>query len=105
MNSARPISRRRVVTALAAAGTLAGTALSHRTAPQKLRRGFAVFVIAVAAFLARRIAFSRIAELIEGALDAMPATEPKTVDDCVAVDADTRRTVQAWVGGPAPVGP
>jgi 1-deoxy-D-xylulose-5-phosphate reductoisomerase len=61
--------------------------------------------IAVAAFLDRRIAFSRIAELIEGALDAMPATEPKTVDDCVAVDADTRRTVQAWVGGPAPVGP
>lgn len=40
-----------LVTALAAAGTLAGTALSHRTAPQKLRRGFAVFVIAVAAFL------------------------------------------------------
>ncbi|HSE37076.1 MAG TPA: sulfite exporter TauE/SafE family protein [Blastocatellia bacterium] len=40
-----------LVTALAAAGTLAGTALSHRTAPQNLRRGFAVFVIAVAAFL------------------------------------------------------
>lgn len=40
-----------LVTALAAAGTLAGTALSHRTAPQKLRSGFAVFVIAVAAFL------------------------------------------------------
>jgi uncharacterized membrane protein YfcA len=40
-----------LVTALAAAGTLAGTALSHRAAPQNLRRGFAVFVIAVAAFL------------------------------------------------------
>lgn len=40
-----------LVTALAAAGTLVGTALSHRVAPQKLRRGFAVFVIAVAAFL------------------------------------------------------
>jgi uncharacterized membrane protein YfcA len=40
-----------LVTSLAAAGTLAGTALSHRTAPKKLRRGFAVFVIAVAVFL------------------------------------------------------
>ena len=61
--------------------------------------------IAVAAFLDRRIAFTRIAELIEGALDAMPASQPKNVDDCVAIDVDTRRTVQAWVGGPAPVGP
>jgi uncharacterized membrane protein YfcA len=40
-----------LVTSLATAGTLAGAALSHRTAPQKLRSGFAVFVIAVAAFL------------------------------------------------------
>ena len=61
--------------------------------------------IAVAAFLDRRIAFTRIAELIEGALDAMPASEPKNVGDCVAIDVDTRRMVQAWVGGPAPVGP
>jgi len=40
-----------LVTALAAAGTVVGTVLSHRIAPHKLRRGFAVFVIAVAAFL------------------------------------------------------
>lgn len=41
-----------LVTALAVAGTLAGAALSHRTSPGRLRTGFAVFVIFVAAFLA-----------------------------------------------------
>ena len=40
-----------LVTALAAAGALVGAALSHRAAPRQLRRGFAVFVIVVAAFL------------------------------------------------------
>jgi uncharacterized protein len=40
-----------LVTALAAAGTLAGTVLSHRTSPARLRTGFAVFTIAVAFFL------------------------------------------------------
>jgi len=40
-----------LVAALAAAGTLAGTALSHRVSPAGLRRGFAVFVLLVAAFL------------------------------------------------------
>jgi uncharacterized membrane protein YfcA len=40
-----------VVTALAATGALAGTALSHRTSPEGLRTGFALFVIVVAVFL------------------------------------------------------
>lgn len=40
-----------IVTALAVAGSLAGTTLSHRTSPAALRRGFAFFVIAVALFL------------------------------------------------------
>jgi uncharacterized membrane protein YfcA len=40
-----------LVTLLAAAGTLLGTALSHRTSPARLKTGFAVFVIAVALFL------------------------------------------------------
>jgi uncharacterized membrane protein YfcA len=40
-----------LVTLLAAVGTLAGTALSHRAAPKKLRRSFAVFIIAVAVLL------------------------------------------------------
>jgi hypothetical protein len=40
-----------LVTLLAAAGTLLGTALSHRMSPARLKTGFAVFVIAVALFL------------------------------------------------------
>jgi uncharacterized membrane protein YfcA len=40
-----------LVTALAAFGTLAGTALSHRMSPARLRTGFAMFTIAVAFFL------------------------------------------------------
>ena len=59
--------------------------------------------IAVEAFLDRRIGFTRIAELIERALDVIPLTEPKTVGDCVAVDADTRRTVRELIGAPVAV--
>jgi len=40
-----------LVTALAAGGALAGTALSHRASPERLNTGFALFVIAVAVFL------------------------------------------------------
>ena len=40
-----------LVTALAAAGTLIGTALSHKASPAILRRGFAIFVIMIAVFL------------------------------------------------------
>ena len=54
--------------------------------------------VAVAAFLDHRIAFTRIAELIERALAAVPPTEPQAVDECVAIDADTRRIVEALIG-------
>jgi len=40
-----------LVAAMAAAGTLGGTAMSHRVSPAGLRRGFALFVLLVAAFL------------------------------------------------------
>jgi uncharacterized membrane protein YfcA len=40
-----------LVTLLAVAGALVGTALSHRASAAFLRKGFAVFVIAVAVFL------------------------------------------------------
>jgi 1-deoxy-D-xylulose-5-phosphate reductoisomerase len=50
--------------------------------------------IAVAAFLDRRIGFTEIAELIEEALDASRAGELGSIEACVAVDADTRRSVQ-----------
>jgi 1-deoxy-D-xylulose-5-phosphate reductoisomerase len=53
--------------------------------------------VAVAAFLERRIAFTRIAELIERALDAIPHTEPKAVDDCVTVDVEARRFVDGLI--------
>ncbi len=43
-----------LVTALAALGTLVGAALSHKTPPARLRKGFAVFVIIVAVFLVAR---------------------------------------------------
>jgi 1-deoxy-D-xylulose-5-phosphate reductoisomerase len=59
--------------------------------------------IAVAAFLEGRIGFTRIAELIERALDTVALTEPKVVDDCVVVDADTRRLVRGLIGEPAAV--
>jgi 1-deoxy-D-xylulose-5-phosphate reductoisomerase len=53
--------------------------------------------VAVAAFLDYRIAFTQISELIERALETIPQTELKAVDDCVAIDADTRRTVEALI--------
>ena len=59
--------------------------------------------IAVAAFLERRIGFTQIAQLIARALDAIPHTEPKAIDDCVGIDAEARRTVEGWIGGPAAV--
>jgi len=43
-----------LVAGCAAAGALVGTSLSHRTSPERLRRGFAFFVIAVAVFLVVR---------------------------------------------------
>ena len=75
-----------------------------RLAREALERGGAAPVVlnaanevAVAAFLDRRIGFTRIAELIERALDSIPQSEPRTIDDCVATDAFTRRTVEAAI--------
>ncbi|MGH7391386.1 MAG: 1-deoxy-D-xylulose-5-phosphate reductoisomerase [Candidatus Rokuibacteriota bacterium] len=53
--------------------------------------------VAVAAFLERKIGFTRIPELIGRALDAMPADACSSIDDCVAIDADARRRAQALV--------
>jgi 1-deoxy-D-xylulose-5-phosphate reductoisomerase len=53
--------------------------------------------VAVAAFLDRRIGFTRIAELIERALDTMTHSEPKAIDDCVTVDVEARRVVRALI--------
>jgi 1-deoxy-D-xylulose-5-phosphate reductoisomerase len=53
--------------------------------------------IAVAAFLDKRIRFTAIAELIERALSAQPAAPLTSIEQCVAVDAEARRRVQALV--------
>ena len=53
--------------------------------------------VAVAAFLDKRIRFTAIAELIERALEAQPAAALMSIDQCVAVDAETRRRVEALV--------
>ena len=53
--------------------------------------------IAVAAFLDRRLGFNDIALLIERALGGAPAGEVRSLEECVAIDADTRRWVQGWV--------
>jgi 1-deoxy-D-xylulose-5-phosphate reductoisomerase len=81
-----------------------------RLARQALERGGSAPVVlnaanevAVAAFLDRRIRFTGIAELIERALDAIALRALTAVDDCVAVDAETRRLVRGLIGEPAAV--
>lgn len=50
--------------------------------------------IAVAAFLADRIAFGDITRLVEMALDATPNVAPASIDEVVAMDAEVRRTTE-----------
>src|SRR3989440_2896701 len=50
--------------------------------------------VAVAAFLERRIGFTEIAQLIEWALDDARPGAVRSLDECVAIDAETRRRVQ-----------
>ena len=57
--------------------------------------------IAVAAFLDRRITFTDIPELIEGALADVPAGELESIEACVAIDAETRRRVERAVAARA----
>ena len=54
--------------------------------------------IAVAAFLEKRIRFTAIAELIERALAAIPPAPLTSIEQCVTVDAETRRCVHDLVG-------
>jgi 1-deoxy-D-xylulose-5-phosphate reductoisomerase len=49
--------------------------------------------IAVAAFLDRRIGFNDIGELIERALAEARAADVRSIEECVAVDVETRRRV------------
>jgi len=54
--------------------------------------------VAVAAFLDRRIRFLEIAELIERALTECAPGGPKSIEECVAVDAEARQRVERWLG-------
>ena len=53
--------------------------------------------VTVAAFLERRLPFVQIPALIERALDRLEQGPLTSIEQCVAVDADARRRVQAWV--------
>jgi 1-deoxy-D-xylulose-5-phosphate reductoisomerase len=57
--------------------------------------------VAVAAFLDKRIRFTAIPELIERALAAVPPAALTSIEQCVAVDVETRRRVQTLVDGGA----
>jgi len=59
--------------------------------------------VAVAAFLAGRIPFTRISGLIEEALARVPGRRLTGIDVCVEVDGETRRRVSEWL--PAGSGP
>ena len=53
--------------------------------------------VAVQAFLDKRIRFTAIPELIQRALAAVPPAALASIEQCVDVDADTRRRVKALV--------
>ena len=55
--------------------------------------------IAVAAFLAGRIRFTQIPELIAEALARVPARALDSIDTCVDVDTRTRAAVRDWLPG------
>jgi len=54
--------------------------------------------LANAAFLDRRIGFVDIPQLIERAMEAEGAGAIASIEDCIEVDARTRRRVEDWLG-------
>jgi 1-deoxy-D-xylulose-5-phosphate reductoisomerase len=60
--------------------------------------------VAVAAFLAGQIGFTRIPELIAEALGTVPNRALDRIEACVDVDAETRRLVSGWVPSAALAG-
>ena len=53
--------------------------------------------IAVEAFLASRVGFLEIAELVERALESTTDPAPQTLDEVIAIDQETRRRVRASI--------
>jgi len=60
--------------------------------------------VAVAAFLAGQIRFTRIPALIAEALGRVPNRPLNSIDTCVDIDAETRRVVQGWLPSPVLAG-
>jgi 1-deoxy-D-xylulose-5-phosphate reductoisomerase len=76
-----------------------------RLAREALRRGGplpcalnAADETAVAAFLERRLSFSRIAAVIEEVLERMPGMEIRRIEDVLAADAEARRLAGEAIG-------
>jgi len=79
--------------------TLARQALARgRAAPVVLN---AANEVAVAAFLQDQIRFAQIPELIAEALARAPAGVPGTIEECIAIDRESRRLVGELLGQPA----
>jgi 1-deoxy-D-xylulose-5-phosphate reductoisomerase len=60
--------------------------------------------VAVAAFLAGQIRFTRISALIAEALGRVPNRPLNSIDTCVDIDVETRRVVQGWLPSPVLAG-
>lgn len=83
--------------------TLARRALSQGGAASVVLN--AANEVAVAAFLEDRIRFTQISELIAEALERELAREPGSIEECVAIDGETRRFVrEQLLGQPASAG-
>ncbi|QPH56283.1 1-deoxy-D-xylulose-5-phosphate reductoisomerase [Pontivivens ytuae] len=80
---------------------------SLRIAQEVLRKGGRAGTVmnaakeaAMAGFLNKQIGFLDMADLVDRALDALPCEgEPGALDEVLALDADTRTRVAAWIEG------
>ncbi len=53
--------------------------------------------VAVEGFLAERVGFLEIAEIVHGTLDALPGSETRSIEDVLAIDAEARRIAAGLV--------
>jgi 1-deoxy-D-xylulose-5-phosphate reductoisomerase len=53
--------------------------------------------VAVASFLAGRIGFLEIEQVVEGALETLPGSVPNSIDDIVAIDNEARRYAEGFI--------
>jgi 1-deoxy-D-xylulose-5-phosphate reductoisomerase len=53
--------------------------------------------VAVAGFLAGRIGFLEIEQVVEGALETLPGRVPRSIDDIVEIDNEARRYAEGFI--------